>query len=422
MKNRVFKFGGASISNSNLIQKVVHIILNEQPNLVVFSATGKTTNALENALGKFFSGEDYESDLNEIRAFHLHLIQELMKDKHNEATESLDKIFNYCTDYLNHAKEKDYDEVYDQIIPIGELLSSKILFAYLKTKSNNINWLDARSILKTDNRFRKAEPDIENSKKHLNEKIQKGTINVIQGFIGGTNNQLMTTIGREGSDYSAALFAHFTNADSLTVWKDVDGVLNADPRYFNHTQLVEHISYKEAIELSYYGATIIHPKTIQPLLQKQIPLFVKSFLNPESKGTLIDLDQQNDNDHSFYIYKPNQLLITLTNKDFSFFGEHEMASIYHHLFEHKLEVNLVQNSAINCSICIDTDPQKTASLLEALSQNYKVLYNNELELLTVRHYNKKFLNELITGKDIIIEQRTRNTLKLLFRTTHQSNT
>jgi len=415
MKNVVFKFGGAALNSADSIKNIGQIIDQFEPNLVVVSAMAKTTNAFENLVEAQINDRDIEPHLSKIRRFHQEIISGLFEKEKNEAEENLNKVLEYCKAYLEHSKNTPFDEIYDQIVPAGELLSSKILGAYLQKKDHKLNWLDARKILKTDGRFRKATPDLAFSKTELLNQIDSNSVNLIQGFIGGTDNNLMTTIGREGSDYSAALFANFTDADELVVWKDVDGVLNADPRYFNAPELIPNMSYKEAIELSYYGATIIHPKTIQPLVEKNIPLRVRSFQNIENEGTTISLTSEFDGSKSIYIYKPNQLLITLESEDLSFFGESKMGEIYHSLFEHKLEVNLVQNSAVNCSICVDNDPHKTASLIEEFGQHFKVRYNENLELLTVRHYQTKLLEELLLNKNLIIEQKTRSTLKLLFK-------
>ena len=415
MKNVVFKFGGAALKSAESIKNIEQIIAEFQPKLIVVSAMAKTTNAFEKLIESKLKGEEIGDQLDKIRTFHQNIITNLFDEEQNEASENLDKVLAYCKAYLDHSKDKAFDEIYDQIIPAGELLSSKILGAYLEETGHKLKWLDARKILKTDNRFRKAIPHLEHSKKALLSQIDASAANLIQGFIGGTENNLMTTIGREGSDYSAALFANFIAADELVVWKDVDGVLNADPRYFNAPELIPNLSYKEAIELSYYGATIIHPKTIQPLAEKNIPLSVRSFQNTDCKGTKINSTADFNGSKSIYIYKPNQLLITLESEDLSFFGEAKMSEIYHSLFTHKLEVNLVQNSAVNCSICVDNDPHKTASLIEEFGKHFKVRYNENLELLTVRHYQTKLLEELLLNKDLIIEQKTRSTLKLLFK-------
>ena len=415
MKNVVYKFGGAALKSADSIKNIEQIIAQFRPKLVVVSAMAKTTNAFENLVEAQLSGQNTEPYLDKIRRFHQEIISGLFEEEKNGAEDNLNKVLDYCKAYLKHSKNTSYDEIYDQIVPAGELISSKILGAYLQKKGHKLNWLDARKILKTDNRFRKATPDIVFSKAELVNQLNEASTNLIQGFIGGTENNLMTTIGREGSDYSAALFANFTDAEELVVWKDVDGVLNADPRYFNAPNLIPNMSYKEAIELSYYGATIIHPKTIQPLVEKNIPLRVRSFQNTENEGTTINSTTEFDGSKAIYIYKPNQLLITLESEDLSFFGESKMSEIYHSLFEHKLEVNLVQNSAVNCSICIDNDPHKTSTLIEEFAKKFKVKYNENLELLTVRHYQAKLLEELLLNKDLIIEQKTRSTLKLLFK-------
>ena len=343
----VYKFGGASVKDSGSLKNVVEIVKNKKSLVIVISAMGKSTNKLEEVVNDFIQNKDYSDSLNILKSEHESILKIIFPDKENEIWNTQNKIFNYLDLYLQNATETNYDEVYDQIVPVGELLSSKILSALLNLEGIPNIWVDARKVLRTDGTFRKANIFIEESNEIARKTFREGAVYVSQGFIGGTDNNLMTTLGREGSDYSAAILANFINASSVTVWKDVEGVLNADPRYFNEPKLLHHISYREAIELSFYGATIIHPKTIKPLQNKSVPLNVKCFLEPLDKGTLINSNTDNDADLPIYIYKPDQVLISLSRKDFGFLEEEQISQVFDLLHQHKTEVNIMQNSAIN---------------------------------------------------------------------------
>ena len=410
----VFKFGGASVKDANSVRNVGKIIGSKSNLVIVISAMGKTTNTLENLINAFTSNEKHEEFVEITKRFHTKIIDEIFPQPDHAIRPTFETIFNYLNRYLESSENNDYDQVYDQIVPIGELLSSKILSAYLTDLGIENKWLDIRKILRTDNYFRKANVDLEVSKMNLQQAIESG-IYVTQGFIGGTENNLMTTLGREGSDYTAALISNMLNAKSLTVWKDVPGVLNADPRYFNDPKKLDQISYREAIELSFYGASIIHPKTIKPLQNLNIPLYVKSFVSPDSPGSVINENTDNDDLLPIYIYKPNQLLISLSRKDYGFLQEEQLSEVFRILHEHKLEVNIMQNSAINFSICLDNIKNRIEKVLPIFQENYRVLYNTNLELLTIRHYQDSGAEELIKGHEVILEQKTRNTVKFLLR-------
>lgn len=412
---RVMKFGGASVKDAEAIKNVANILKVNSPNLVVISAIGKTTNHLETVVEDYFNQREYQDSIQRVKTFHQDILEQLFPDGNAEIWETFEKIFNYLSLYLTNSPDQDYDKVYDQIAPVGELLSSKILSAFLNQNGESNTWLDARKILRTDEYFRKANINWNESEKNLQEIIDPSALYITQGFIAGTNNNLMTTLGREGSDYSAAVFANMLNSESLTIWKDVPGVLNADPRYFNQPKKLDHLSYKEAIELSFYGATVIHPKTIKPLQNKGISLHVKSFIQPDSVGTLIDQETQHDSDLPIYIYKPNQVLISLSRKDFGFLEENQLSEVFRILHDNKLEVNIMQNSAINFSICVDNDRNRIEQIVPIFQEGFKVLYNTGLELLTVRHYSNSGVEELLQGHEVILEQKTRSTLKMLLR-------
>ena len=300
-------------------------------------------------------------------------------------------------------------------MPIGELLSSKILSAYLLQIGVKNTWIDIRKTFITDEYFRKANLDWVKSEQNAKEHFKEDETSITQGFIGGTDNNLMTTLGREGSDYTAAALSNMLDAQELVVWKDVPGILNADPRYFNEPKKMDHISYKEAIELSFYGATIIHPKTIKPIQNKGIPLYVKSFLNPLNEGTLVDGNTIDDSLLPIFIYKPNQVLISLSRKDFDFIEEKHLSEVFDILHKNKLGVNIMQNSAINFSLCLDYEKERLGKVIPKFQENYKVLYNTNLELLTIRHYDEKSLEEMAKNHEVLLEQKTRSTVKVLMR-------
>jgi aspartate kinase len=416
---QVFKFGGASVKDAESFRNVINILQGQSNLVVVISALGKTTNKLEQTVDAFFGDENWQEKLQLVRAEHKQVFEELFEITDEEQVQTLQKIFTYVELYLNNAKGKEYDEVYDQVVSVGELLSSKILNFLLTSFGIKNQWIDIRKILKTNECFKKAELNWDVSKSNVHGAFKDENLYVTQGFIAGTSENRMTTLGREGSDFSAAILANLLNAKSLTVWKDVEGVLNADPRYFNHPKLLSHISYKEAIELSYYGATIIHPKTLKPLENKSIPLLVKSFLNPEMDGTTINSDQNNDDHLPIYIYKPQQVLITLSKKDYGFLNETDISVVFNTLAQFKLEANLIQNSALNFSICLDLDSRKIEPLIETFQRNFKTLYNTNLELLTIRHYTESSTEDLLKSHEVIVEQKTRSTLKLLLRSNNE---
>lgn len=415
MSYRVYKFGGASVNSDEAIRKVGEIVKNDDGLVIVVSAMGKTTNQLEHLLHSYHSKEDYSEQMAHIKERHLSICKSIFSEELPSVIEAIEKVFSYINSYLEHASEIPKDEVYDQIIPAGELLSSKILSVYLNHIGFNNEWVDARKIILTDNYYRKANVNWEESSKRVKEQLMSTGNIVTQGFIGGGENNRMTTLGREGSDYSAAIFTNLMNATSLTVWKDVRGVLNADPRYFNNPIKLDSISYREAVELSYYGATIIHPNTIKPLQNKNIPLYVKSFNSPTDQGTLISENEDFDHTKPIYIFKPNQVLISLSPKDFSFIDERQISKIYETLYEVKLEVNSMQNSAINFSFCTDMNEERLKKAVSELDKSYRVFYNTNVELLTIRHYIYDQVQQLVQGKEILLEQKTRSTVKFVLR-------
>ncbi|MGY8952629.1 MAG: aspartate kinase [Flavobacteriales bacterium] len=412
---KVYKFGGASVKDSESIKNVCAIIEGGESLVIVISAMGKTTNKLEQVVDDYLNENDYKTSLQNVLDYHKNILEDLFLDREADIWETFEKISNYGKLYLKNKPEKNYDKTYDQIVPIGELLSSKILSAYLLQIGVKNTWIDIRKTFITDEYFRKANLDWVKSEQNAKEHFKEDETSITQGFIGGTDNNLMTTLGREGSDYTAAALSNMLDAQELVVWKDVPGILNADPRYFNEPKKMDHISYKEAIELSFYGATIIHPKTIKPIQNKGIPLYVKSFLNPLNEGTLVDGNTIDDSLLPIFIYKPNQVLISLSRKDFDFIEEKHLSEVFDILHKNKLGVNIMQNSAINFSLCLDYEKERLGKVIPKFQENYKVLYNTNLELLTIRHYDEKSLEEMAKNHEVLLEQKTRSTVKVLMR-------
>ena len=315
---------------------------------------------------------------------------------------------------------REYDYIYDQIVSVGEVLSTKIVSAYLNETGLSNTWQDIRNVIQTDNTHRNAKVDWELTEKlaqkEIQTKIAKGqSVILTQGFIGSSSELFTTTLGREGSDFSAGILAHCLNAESVTIWKDVPGMLNADPKWFDETTKLDNISYHEAVELAYYGASVIHPKTIKPLHNKNIPLFVKSFVSPKNDGTIINQNTQKDDLVPSFIFKMNQVLISISAKDYSFIMEDSLSHIFGLFSERGVQINLMQNAAISFSVCVDFDNQKTMSLIDELKKNYKVLYNDALELVTIRHYDQKTIDRVTLDKEILVEQKSRQTARFVMK-------
>lgn len=417
----VFKFGGASVKDANAVRNVAHI-LNRYVNedlMVVVSAMGKTTNAFEELVKAYFNNRDLcEPLLQKIKSYHEEIMSGLFPEKNSVVWEAVNNLFVEAEWILEEEMNHGYSHTYDQIVSLGELISTTIISYFLNENNFPIHWLDARNFILTDNNYREARidwPASESAFQHTLQSTPKkaGRIRVItQGFIGCTSENFTTTLGREGSDYTAAILAFLSNATEVSIWKDVAGVLTADPRKFPDALLIPTMSYHDAVELTYYGATIIHPKTIKPLQNKQIPLRVKSFENPEAPGTLIH--NHTDNVHlPCIIHKGNQLLVSLSVKDFSFIAEDHLSHIFRIFSEHGVRLNLMQLSALSFSVCIDSDDVKTGPVLDKLKADFKVLFNSGLDLFTIRHYDVESIRKLSLGRSIILEQRSRQTIQLV---------
>jgi aspartate kinase len=420
----VYKFGGASVKSSDAVRNVAKIISQNQsePLIVVVSAMGKTTNALERITELFFHGEikAANNSLEELKKFHLELAHGLFPKKSHIVYNAIERSFYNLYYYIQHPPGRNYNYEYDRIVSSGEMLSSIIVSEYLEDQKISNRWYNAKDLIITDTNYRDANVDWLKTEKSVrtkilsyfkkNSHIPNPTV-VTQGFLGGTTQGFITTLGREGSDYSAAILAYTLRAKEVVIWKDVAGLLNADPKILSNTVLLKNISYQEAIELAYFGATVIHPKTLKPLLRRSIPLKVKSFFNPEQQGSIINKEYVNDNSHPSYIFKTNQMLLSIFPKDFSFIAEHNLSRIFSEFARLGIKINLMQNSALSFSVCFDHDKIKTPALLKDLEKIYNLKYNDNLDLVTIRHYEKANLEEILQNKEILLEQKSRTTLQ-----------
>ena len=407
---KVYKFGGASVKDHHGVINLFNIVklLKLKKTVIVISAMGKTTNAFEKVVNAYFNDLDQINFfIDEIKKMHYNLIRKLFKDINGELEINIDKIFSELNSFIISNKNMNYSYVYDQIVSNGELLSTLIIHHYLKENGMENTWLDSRICIKTDSYFRDSNLDWIETEKKINSSVDKNLITITQGFIGSDSNNNTTTLGREGSDYSAAIFAYALNAKSVTIWKDVPGVLNGDPRIFDDFILLNKISYREAIELAFYGASVIHPKTLQPLQRKEIPLFVKSFEEPLKDGTSVSKGISIDPNVPCFILKSNQVLLKMSSKDFSFIVEDNISEIFSLLYKYQMKVELIQNSAISFSVCVNNKYNRLDELISVLKLKYKVKVYNNVELYTIRHFDIDSIKLLdkFKGKKIL-EQRT----------------
>lgn len=413
---RVFKFGGASIKDAEGVKNMVSVLqkVGYDQTLVVVSAMGKTTNALEVVLDNYFNNKTkLQSSLQDIKKYHIAILLDLFEDENHEAFKNVSNLFFELDNFLSTNKSPDYNFVYDQVIGFGELVSTRIISDYLKGKGIKNSWLDVRELIKTDSYYRRANVDWTNTQSKIQKKVDTKVLNITQGFLGSDQNNFTTTLGREGSDYTSAIFAYCLNAESVTIWKDVEGVLNADPRYFENAQLLNKISYREAIELAFYGASVIHPKTLQPLQRKEIPLHVKSFLNPEKAGTLVGKEFGIDPKVPCFILKQNLVLISLSTLDFSYIVEENISDIFNLLHQYKMKVDVIQNSAISFSVCFDNNYDNLEKLLNHLKAKFKVSCYEKVSLYTIRHFNEESINNLEANKTVLLKQILGETVQIV---------
>ena len=413
---RIFKFGGASVKDAEGIRNV-HSVLQTvgfEDVLLVVSAMGKTTNAFEIVIKNYFDkSPELQSSVQEVKKYHNQILLDLFEDEKNAVFTDVNSLFSELDHFLSQNKSPNYNFVYDQVVSYGELISTTIISHYMSFMGIKTQWLDVRNFIKTDNNYRDANVDWDLTQKNISKNVKRKILNVTQGFLGSDENNFTTTLGREGSDYTAAIFAYCLNAESVTIWKDVPGVMNADPRYFENASLLNQISYREAIELAFYGATVIHPKTLQPLQKKEIPLFVKSFVNPTLPGTRVSKGADLEPHLPCFIVKKNQLLLSLSSIDFSFIMEENISEIFKLLHDYKMKVSLIQNSAISFSVCIDDKFGNFNELKTILSKKFKIAYNENVSLYTIRHFDEKAAQMVEQNKDVLLKQVSRETMQII---------
>ncbi len=415
---KIYKFGGASVKDAEGVKNVENILRQEgtQNCLLVISAMGKMTNAFEELVHAHCYEEDQiDFAFNKIRNFHQEILENLF-DSEDQIFQQVDELYDELTGFLTSDKEiRDYDYSYDQIVCYGELISTTIVSHYLNKVGVENTWKDVRELIHTDSSHRDAKVDWTKTESLIVKEIDREKLYIVQGFLGGSEDGNTTTLGREGSDYTAGIFAFCLDADSVTIWKDVQGVLNADPRVFESTQLLEQISYEETIEMAFYGASVIHPKTIQPLQNKEIPLFVRSFVNPKLKGTQVTRGVAIEPLVPCYIVKKNQILISISTRDFSFMVEDNISHIFKLLHDHLLKVNLIQNSAISFSVCVDNKFRQFDEFYKELLSSYKVEVVRDVDLYTIRHFSESALNEIKQLGVSVLTQINKETAQIVVR-------
>jgi aspartate kinase len=414
---KIYKFGGASVKDSEGIKNVVRVLRNEgfKNTLIVISAMGKMTNAFEKIINSYHrKTNDLQQHIEFVKDYHSTIMNALFENKLTPVFKEVEVLFEELNKFLNANKSKDYNFIYDQIVGFGELLSTKIVSAYLNEIGIENQWIDVREYLKTDDSYRDAYVNWELTSKNISS-LNPNKLYITQGFLGEDEQGNTTTLGREGSDYTAAIFAHCLNAKSLTIWKDVDGVLNADPRFFENAQLLHQISYSEAIEMAFYGASVIHPKTLKPLENKLIPLYVRSFLNLDLKGTTVGKGIDLIPEIPCFILKQDQILVSISALDFSFMVESNLSDIFSILHNNKLKVNLIQNSAISFSVCIEDKFNNFQHFLTELKSKYKVSFTENVLLYTIRHATENAIDEIEQKGEVLLKQATKGTVQLVMK-------
>jgi aspartate kinase len=419
----VFKFGGASVKDASAVKNVAQIIsmFPNKKKLIVVSAMGKTTNLLEDVVEALWTNnyESYRYLVDQVYKYHLKIVDDLFIERHEGLISFLEDICDVLREKINKTKSENYDFEYDQIVSIGEHISTKIVEEYLLDQTNLAQWVDTKQYIRTDNTYRNGNVDWTKTQELITNNLfplfkNSDTI-ITQGFIGSTSEGFATTLGREGSDYTAGIYAYCLNAESVTIWKDVPGMLNADPKWFDDTVKLNQISFQEAIELAYYGATVIHPKTIKPLQNKNIPLLVKSFVKPGEPGTIISESTEFDHLIPSFIFKMNQIKIGITPKDFSFIAEENLSHLFHILSNAGVQINLMQNSAISFDFVIDNKANIIKDLFSNLEKDFVVSVEEGLELVTIRHYDQQTIDRVTIDKHILLTQKSEQTARILMR-------
>jgi aspartate kinase len=415
---KIFKFGGASVKDAEGVKNIAKVLkaVGYSDILIVVSAMGKMTNAFEKLTQAYFHKSDELTFLiDEVRAYHYAIVSKLFPDKKYEIYLEIEEIFTDLAGFMIRNRSRDYNYTYDQMVSMAELISTKIVSAYLNDIDIKNEWIDVRDLVITNSDFREAKVDWNLTEKNITTKVTTKTLYITQGFIAKDVKGNTTTLGREGSDYSAGIFSYCLDAESLTIWKDVEGVLNADPRFFKETKLLKQISYTEAIELAFYGASVLHPKTLQPLQKKEIPLYVKSFIIPKNKGTKVSRGVSIIPETPCFIVKKNQILLSISTLDFSFIVEQNISEIFNILHNNKLKVNLILNSAISFSLCLEDKFNNFEGLVENLSNRFKLDYIKDVSLYTIRHFSKKAISKIEINNNVLLKQVSKNTVQIVIQ-------
>lgn len=415
---RIFKFGGASVQDADGVKNVVEVLHRVGYNdiLIVVSAMGKMTNAFEKLTEAYFYKRDNLPELlDELRAYHYDIISKLYQDDLKTKYDEIEVFFTDLVKFMTSNRSLDYNFVYDQMVGVAELISSRIISSYLNDSGISNSWIDVRDCIITNSDYRDAKVDWQQTEESIKRIIEPRKLYITQGFIAKDKAGHATSLGREGSDYSAGIFAYCLDAESLTIWKDVQGVLNADPRYFKETQLLRQISYTEAIELAFFGASVIHPKTLQPLQKKEIPLYVKSFIHPENEGTTVTRGAHIIPETPCFIVKKNQILLAISTLDFSFIVEKNISEIFELLHQFKMKVNLIQNSAISFSVCLEDKYELIDTLLDKLKGKFKIDLAKEVSLYTIRHFDSEAIKKIEKRQKVLLKQLTKETVQIVIQ-------
>ncbi len=413
---QVFKFGGASVKDAKGVKNVATVLETTGPKqkVVVISAMGKTTNKLETIISLYFdNSKDFSVAISELKNDHYEILDKLFEDRSHPVYTKTNYFFDEMSIFFDRNKSPNYDFVYDQVVGFGELISTSIVSYYLKSVGFDNVWHDCRNLIDTDDTYRDAEVKWENTQRKILNRINKEELSITQGFIGSDSNNFTTTLGREGSDYTAGIFAYCLNAENVTIWKDVPGVLNGDPNVFENTKLLEQISYEEAIELAFFGASVIHPKTLQPLQQKEIPLFVKSFYNPKNRGTKVGKGKLISPLLPCYIVKKDLVFLSLSTLDFSFFVEENISEVFALFHKHQVKVDLIQNSAISFSVCVDNKFKNVDKLIDIFKAKFKVNHQKGVSLFTIRHYDDAAIQYIVKDKTVLLKQSYKETIQFV---------
>ena len=414
----IFKFGGASVKDAKGVKNLLKVVKQKGNNniLVVVSAMGKSTNAFEHIVKAYLNKDlSLEKYILDIKQYHIAIVNELIADKNHPLLFELEHMFGLLQGFMLANRSTNYNFVYDQIVSFGELLSTKIISNYLNQAGLTNQWLDVRQVIVTNDDYRDAKVDWKETKYRITNAIDKNKLYITQGFLGATSDNFTTTLGREGSDFTAAIFAHCLEAKSVTIWKDVPGVLNADPRIFTDTKLLKEISYKEAIEMAFYGASVIHPKTLKPLENNAIPLYVRSFIDLNKPGTTVKKGKDITPLIPCFVVKKSQIYLQISALDFSFMVEHNISNLFDLLDKYKQKVNLIQNSALSFKVCIEDKYYNFEKFLTEISEHYKVKHHKNVTLFTIRHFNDNAIDSIKKGKKILLEQRAENTIQFIVK-------